>query len=334
MKKIRLSLCLFTFLLLLCSCLKEPINNLSSDTKNHTVDITLNESEHPELRLESVNGEYAVRDFAVDNGEIYILQEDDTVLRYDQNGTFLEKQVLNLSEQGLTASRIAHGNDALYLLDGHNNAVITVKNGEVSNVSVLNFSDVGMIKNFYATENGTLFLSFADTEEAYSVEIDPTEAETKRIGEKQRGYLIGKNVTYLPEVIDDDNGTSRLKATLFESGEKTEEFYIGSTEKSRTVIGLSLYGLSDGNWFGILHEFVNEGENPDDEQYVQTFVNINPKDGKIKTSDRCLDDRDIVKLSKDDTYCMSLSDKTLTVKPIRAFFSNWTESDLYFLTKN
>ena len=38
-------------------------------------------------------------------------------------------------------------------------------------------------------------------------------------------------------------------------------------------------------WFGILHEFVNYGEDPSDEKYIKTSVSIDTKNEKIKTSD-------------------------------------------------
>ena len=39
-------------------------------------------------------------------------------------------------------------------------------------------------------------------------------------------------------------------------------------------------------------------------------------------------------LSKEDTYCMSFSDETLTIKPISEYFSDWSNNEMYFLTKD
>ena len=55
---------------------------------------------------------------------------------------------------------------------------------------------------------------------------------------------------------------------------------------------------------------------------------------KIKTSDKYFDDDAIIKLSKDDTYCMSLLNNALTIKPISEYFSDWSDSDIYFLTND
>ena len=333
MKNISCWFALFILLLILCSCSEGQIKNINSNVDKQSIEITLNANEHTELNLGYANGERVIRDFVVDNAEIYILQGDSSILCYNQNGNFIEKYDLNLAEQGLTASKIACSNGTIYLLDGHNNAIITAEKDKIKNVSVLNFTDVGMVKNFYAQKKGTLIMSFYDVEEAYTVEVDPTGTETEIVGEKQKGYLISENITYLPELIYDNDETSQLKATIYKSGKKFDEFRIGTTEKNRSVAGLSIYGISNDNWFGILHEFVNYSENPDDEEYIQTSVSFNTKDRKIKTSDSRFND-EIIKLSKDDTYCMSFSNETLTIKPISEYFLDWGNNEIYFLTND
>ena len=333
MKKISRCFVLFTLLLILCSCSNEPVKDINPGVDKQPIEITLNANEHTELNFGYANEERVIKDFAVDNAKVYILQDDSSILCYNRNGDFIEKYDLNLAEQGLTASKLACSNGTIYLLDGHNNAIITAEKDKIKNVSVLNFTDVGMVKNFYAQTNGTLIMSFSDVEEAYTAEVDPTGTEAEIVGEKQKGYLISENITYLPEIYDND-GTSQVKATIYKAGEKIGTFSIGTTEKSRNAAGLSIYGISNDNWFGILHEFVNYGENPDDEEYIQTLVSFNTKDGKIKTSESCFNDNEIIKLSKDDTYCMSFSDKALTIKPISEYFSDWSYNEIYFLTNN
>lgn len=54
---------------------------------------------------------------------------------------------------------------------------------------------------------------------------------------------------------------------------------------------------------------MNYGEDPSDEKYIKTSVSIDTKNEKIKTSDKYFDDDAIIKLSKDDTYCMSFLNK-------------------------
>ncbi len=334
MKNISCWITIFTLLFILCSCSEEHINDINSGVGKQPIEVTLNANEHTELNFEYTNGERAIRDFVVDSAEIYILQGDSSILHYNRNGKFIEEYDLNLSEQGLTASGITCSNGKIYLLDGHNNAIITAENDEIKNVSVLNFTDIGMVKNFYAQKNGTLIMSFSDVEEAYTVEVDPTGAETEIVGEKQKGYLIGEDITYLPEVIYDYDETSRIKATIYKSGERISEFSIGAREKARSIAGLSIYGISNDNWFGILHEFVNYGGNPDDEKYIQTSVSFNIKDKKIKTFESSFNDDEIIKLSENDTYCMSFSNESLTIKPISECFSDWNDNDIYFLTND
>lgn len=333
MKNISCWFALFILLLILCSCSEKQIKDINPGVDKQSIEITLNANEHTELNFGYANGERVIRDFVVDNAETYILQDDSSILCYNRNGNFIEKYDLNLAEQGLTASKIACSNGTIYLLDGHNNAIITAEKDKIKNVSVLNFTDVGTVKSFYAQKKGTLIMSFSDVEEAYTVEVDPSGTEAEIVGEKQKGYLISENITYLPEIYDND-GTSQVKATIYKSGEKIGAFSIGTTEKSRNVAGLSIYGISNDNWFGILHEFVNYSGNPDDEEYTQTSVSFNTKDGKIKTSESRFNDDEIIKLSKDDTYCMSFSDNALTIKPISEYFSDWGDNEIYFLTND
>ena len=177
-------------------------------------------------------------------------------------------------------------------------------------------------------------MSFSDTEGAYTVEVDPSGEEVKIVGEKQKGYLISENITYFPELIHDNDETSQLKATVYKSGEEIDKFRIGTSEKHRSVAGLSIYGISNDNWFGTLHEFVNYSGNPNDEEYIQTSVSFNTKDGNIKTSDSRFNYGEIIKLSKDDTYCMSFTDNALTIKPISEYFSDWGNNERYFLAND
>ena len=298
-----------------------------------SADISLSADAHAELNFGYYGDERIIKDFAIDNGYVYILQRDGTVLKYDNSGNFEEKYDLNLDDQGLTAFRLTCKNGKMYLLDGHNNAIITAENGDVKNVSTLSFSDVGLVKNFYATTNNTLIMSFADIEEAYTAEIDLSKAAAEIIGEKRKGYLIDENVTYLPKVSDSENNAKQVDITVYESGNVTNTFSISPAESDRSIIGLSIYGVSGGNCFGLLHEFVNPTGAPEDEQYIQTSVNINANDGTIQTSESCLDGDEIIKLSSGGTYCMKISDSSLTIKPIGEYFSDWQPGDAYVIKK-
>ena len=122
-KKISL---IFTLLFVLCSC----------SAHDHPVKLVLDPAEHPELDFGYADGERIIRDFAVgDNKKIYILQNDGIILEYSRRGKFESKYDLKLSEQGLTAYKIAYGNGKAYLLDGHNNAIITAQKERITNVS-------------------------------------------------------------------------------------------------------------------------------------------------------------------------------------------------------
>lgn len=296
-----------------------------NDAVSIITDITLRADEHPELDLGYAEGERVIRDFALDGeGSLYLLQRDGTVLVYDSVGSFEKEIDLRLGDSGLTAFGIACGDGAMYLLDGHNNAVLTVKNAEVTNVSSLSFSDVGLVKYYYEVSDGVLLMSFYDIDGAYTAEVDVTGAEAAIVGEKLPGYLVDKNMTYSPEVIygEGEEGMKAVEVTVYNSGEVADVFRIAAAEEGRTTVGFAIYGASDGKYYGTLGEFVIHGDAPSDEEYVQTSVCIDTKNGKIEKGESGLSGDEIVKLTDNGTYCMKISDGTLTVKPVGAYFDD------------
>lgn len=325
MKKSTISALLFALLLIFCSCSAGKDVNPAGAEKE--IDFAL-----------AAGGDTAfdptqIIDFAIDGDNVYLLQGDWSILKYSADASFIEKYDYNLGEYGLTASRIAFGGGKTYLLDGHNNAIITVGSDRAISVSRLDFSDVGLAKSFYPTKSGTLMMSFADIDGAYTVEVDHRGEEAAIIGEKIAGYLIGENITYLPTVEEDENGKSVVEVTVYESGAATEKFRIGSDESARSMFGLSVYGKSGDDLFGLLHEFVNTTGNPEDEKYMQTSVSINIKSGKIKTSESRFSGVEIIELSERGAYCMKISDGILKVKPVGKYFSDWSDSTVYTLKK-
>ena len=315
-------------LLAFYSCRKTEEKHITQNNDIQSIEISLSADEHPELNFEFSGEERAVQDFSVDNGNVYILQSDGVVFRYNRDGTLEEQYDLKLADSGLTAFRISCGNGNMYLLDGHNNAIITAKENQVTNVSTLGFSDVGVVKNYCVADDGAPLLSFFDFDGPFTAKIDPTGDEVKIVGEKTPGYLIDRNATYLPEITESEEGLAQVAVTVYKQGESPEQFIIGSNSPDRSMAGLSVYDLDGDTLIGLLHEFVNTA---DGEQYVQTMVAINTKDGKIQVSDSHFDGDEIFELSSDGTYCMKQSDNTLSIKPVRAYFTDWEESDLYFL---
>lgn len=115
------------------------------------------------------------------------LGQDGQILAYRADGTLAAEYDLALTQQGLTACRIAAGDGVLYLLDGHNNVILTVEQGKIKTVSVLGFSDVGMVKSLYVDRDGVLWLSFANIEGAYTAAIDPQRGRSQdRRGDPSR----------------------------------------------------------------------------------------------------------------------------------------------------
>lgn len=196
-------------------------------------------------------------------------------------------------------------------------------------MSSLSFSDVGLVKNYYEVSDGVLLMSFYDIDGAYTAEVDVTGADAAIVGEKLPGYLVDKNMTYSPEVIygEGEEGVKAVEVTVYNSGEVADVFRIAAAEEGRTSIGLTLYGVSDGKYYGTLGEFVIHGDAPSDEEYVQSSVCIDTKNGKIEKGESGLSGDEIVKLTNGGAYCMKISDGVLTVKPVGAYFGDMPETD-------
>lgn len=307
----------------LCSCTKEKGTN-----------IVLKAAEHTELDFGYADGERTIKDFYVnDEGKVYILQKDGVVLKYGGDGKLEKEYDLKLGQQGLTACRIACGDGKIYLLDGHNNAIITAEKEEIKNVSAFDFADVGCAKTFCVAKTGVPIISFAGVDEAYTVKIDPTEANVKIIGEKRKGYLIGDNVTYLPEMVCGDDGINRVEVSVYSAKKCMDKFCVESADKDGSMVGLNIYGMCGRDYFGLLYEFVNHGETPEEEELVQTPVSINMDDEIIKKYKNQLDGNEVIGVSGAGTYCMKIFDNMLTIKPINEYFADGEICSMYLLKR-
>ena len=216
--------------------------------------------------------------------------------------------------------------------------------GKLKTVSILGFSDVGMVKSLYVDRDGVLWLSFANIEGAYTAAIDPSGDEAKIVGETQPGYLIGPNLTYLPEFLSEQDEAEeaegrQLGITLYQNGQTLDRFCISPADPHRSITGLQLYGPTDDDrdgktkYAGMLLEFVNETDDPEQEQLLLTPVLIDPEAGTLEAADLSLPDEAVVEPSSEETYRMAFSDKALTIQPIGAYFSGRGSGTDYVLTR-
>ena len=343
MKKSLMFPFLFAALLALCACTQGTEDD--APTANAGITLTLRAAEHPELDFGMAGEQRALMDFAVGtDGLVYLLGQDGQILAYRADGTLAAEYDLALRQQGLTACRIAAGEGVLYLLDGHNNVILTVEQGKIKTVSVLGFSDVGMVKSLYVDRDGVLWLSFANIEGAYTAAIDPSGDEAKIVGETQPGYLIGPDLTYLPEFLSEQDEAEeaegrQLGITLYQNGQTLDRFCLRAADPHRSITGLQLYGLADDDrdgkakYAGMLLEFVNETDDPAQEQLLQTPVLIDPKAGTLEAADLSLPDEAVVEPSSEETYRRAFSDEALTIQPIGAYFSGRGSGTDYVLTR-
>lgn len=343
MKKSLMFPFLFAALLVLCACTQGA--EADAPTANAGITLTLRAAEHPELDFGMAGEQRALMDFAVGtDGLVYLLGQDGQILAYRADGTLAAEYDLALRQQGLTACRIAAGDGVLYLLDGHNNVILTVEQGKIKTVSVLGFSDVGMVKSLYVDWDGVLWLSFANIEGAYTAAIDPSGDEAKIVGETQPGYLIGPDLTYLPEFLSEQDEAEeaegkQLGITLYQNGQTLDRFCISPTDPHRSITGLQLYGPTDDDrdgktkYAGMLLEFVNETDDPAQEQLLQTPVLIDPEAGTLEAAELSLPDEAVVEPSSEETYRMAFSDEALTIQPIGAYFSGRESGTDYVLTR-
>ena len=231
MKKYPILFLLLAAPLALCACTQGA--DTTPPTANASLSLTLPISEQAEL------------DFAVGtDGLVYLLGQDGQVLSYRADGTLAEKYDLALTQQGLTACRIAAG-----------------------------------------------------------------------------------------------DGKNQISVTLYQTSQTLDSFHLCASDPHRSPFGLRLYGLADDDrdgkakYAGILYEFFNETNDPDQEQLLQTPVLIDPEAGTVEAAETSLKDEDVVEPSADETYGMAFSDKALTIQPIGAYFSGQGTSADYVLTR-
>ena len=172
----------------------------------------------------------------------------------------------------------------------------------------------------------------------------PSGDEAKIVGETQPGYLIGPDLTYLPEFLSEQDEAEeaegkQLGITLYQNGQTLDRFCISPADPYRSITGLQLYGPTDDDrdgktkYAGMLLEFVNETDDPAQEQLLLTPVLIDPEAGTLEAADLSLPDEAVVEPSSEETYRMAFSDKALTIQPIGAYFSGRESSTDYVLTR-
>ena len=118
-----------------------------------------------------------------------------------------------------------------------------------------------------------------------------------------------------------------------------DRFCISPADPHRSITGLQLYGPTDDDrdgktkYAGMLLEFVNETDDPEQEQLLLTPVLIDPEAGTLEAADLSLPDEAVVEPSSEETYRMAFSDEALTIQPIGAYFSGRGSGTDYVLTR-
>ena len=83
----------------------------------------------------------------------------------------------------------------------------------------------------------------------------------------------------------------------------------------------------------MLLEFVNETDDPAQEQLLQPPVLIALEAGTLEAVELSLPDEAVVEPSAEETYRMAFSDEALTIQPVGAYFSGRGSGTDYVLTR-
>ena len=133
------------------------------------------------------DGGYMIRDFTFSpQNTILIWQMSGVLCEYDFSGNLLGQYEYSLSDRGMTAFRVAAGqNGEVFFLDGHNNCILTgtTSQAEIRNSSRVLWNDVALVGRYFGLDSaGNLCLS----------EMHPTESTDGNMGV---GYTYSVDVS-------------------------------------------------------------------------------------------------------------------------------------------
>lgn len=168
---------------------------------------------------------FALCDFAIlESGNLLLLTMNESVTEIAPDGTVVGTYTYPLTENGMTAYRIAaDGNGNFYFLDGRNNAVHKVDRQGILRTITVDKPDLAATHGFYTAGEDTLLLENYNDDLIRSVfTLDVSGDSARIVGDVVPGVLLSDGyraeMTFIPDnegEIWDGGMTRRLSITLY-----------------------------------------------------------------------------------------------------------------------
>lgn len=319
---------------------KEPEDILSAFTS-----VTLTQEDNPELDfgLSSHDKDPVIRDFAVTpEGTILILQLSENICEYDFSGNLLGIYRYGLQEQGMTAFRIAAGNDGLlYLLDGRNNSVITVTREKIVQTSVVSWTDLGSVTCFGCDASGRPFLSATDPDvrvegniaASFTFVMDVSGVQAV-VAEKRPGKSISENSSF-QAVSPQDTGLKREMSLKIYRGKNAKKILSISSPDTQeaTIAGVNLHGYADGRYLAEIIELSqNSAASDQTDMVTQTYLLIDSETGAYQACECTLGDDPLVRFCGNVSFYLQRGDGRITIAEISSSYSAGRDSEIFDVT--
>ena len=194
---------------------------------------------------------YALCDFAIlENGNLLLLTMNESVTEIAPDGMVIGTYTYPLTENGMTAYRIAaDGNGNFYFLDGRNNAIHKADRNGILRTIQLDKPDLAATRDFYAVGEDTLLLENYNDDLIRSVFTLDVSGDSARIaGDVVPGMLLSDGyrteMTFIPDnegEIWDGGMTRRLSITLYNGDGAVVFSYAvtGNTSDFAVMAGIS-----------------------------------------------------------------------------------------------
>ena len=194
---------------------------------------------------------FALCDFAIlENGNLLLLTMNESVTEIAPDGMVIGTYTYPLTENGMTAYRIAaDGNGNFYFLDGRNNAIHKADRNGILRTIQLDKPDLAATRDFYAVGEDTLLLENYNDDLIRSVfTLDVSGDSARIVGDVLPGVLLSDGyrteMTFIPDnegEIWDGGMTRRLSITLYNGDGAVVFSYAvtGNTSDFAVMAGIS-----------------------------------------------------------------------------------------------
>ncbi len=337
--RFRLLLCLILPYLFFTGCGLAPSS--SADQAVHEAvfsGFSLTSADHPELNFGFASDESpSIRDFCVTANQTVLILDFSSqhVLEYDFAGNLLKNYDFHLAERGLTACKIAgDAQGRIYLLDSYNNAILTTGENGVENISNLSFAEADLITQMYVNPNDdALWVTISQLEHGEdSCRLDVSGKEARVVSEPVPGSRLSDFLTFRPVLQYNADGTlsDHIQVELYQNGEKSRVFTLTShTSEDVCIVGLNLYGVVNGDYWGKLYERIPDNSNPTGSRLQETFLRIQSGTSVPMACGNPLPEADLRQSYGNETYIIHFTGAGLSFRRLADVCQTWSPASQF-----